>query len=97
LILGLDSIASIHIYFLPKIFLVEDARQTTLFETTTVTKSTSRFQDKNDVLHFDPESACTQSENSAVAHELMKEEDSAKVSDPLHGADFVWYEGDCPH
>jgi hypothetical protein len=55
------------------------------------------FQEENDVMHFNPELGHTQSENSGMAHELMKEEDLAKVSDPLHGTNFVWYEGDCPY
>jgi len=97
LILGLDSIASVCIYFLPKLFFEKDVRRTSLFETTSVTKSTVRFQDDNDVAHIDPESDRTQSENSGVAHKGLNKEGSASVSDSLHGADCIQYEGDCPH
>lgn len=112
LLLGLDSIASICIYFLPKFFKEETRRQATFLETVTVsaldtaavTKSMVRFQDTNSTVpsgDVGTESAQTAGHTSEVSggarDGINHRESSTRLSDHLHGADAVQYEAECPH
>jgi hypothetical protein len=113
LLLGVDSIASICIYFIPKFFKEDTRRQATFLEsaavsaleTSGVTKSMAvRFQDTNstvpsgDLGTVSAQTSGYPSEASGGASDGMHHrKSSARLSDSLHGVDAVQYEGECPH
>jgi hypothetical protein len=106
LVLGIDSIASICIYFLPKLYLKEESgRPSAVFDTprTRSMLPSSAPPEISYEPHDDtyeermtlPSSAPP--ETSYGTHDDTNEERTVQSSYPLHGANAVRYEGNCPH
>lgn len=98
LFLGVDSIASLCIYFIPKLFFKDDdRRRTTTFAAATI-QSLGLPQGENATVlsPMDPESAASVGSDEAKVGAVAKE-DPARILSALHGADAFHYEGECPH